>query len=147
MKMSETENEKLLLSEHITQMLKAQYRSIIAAAEQLDLNYESLEKLIYRNRFSEDDLKTLIPNETVESLRSKYKFTIGRKYQRVASSHPILRARFQDQIAWQESFPKEDLILLMQNKALRDRVVRIVSRECERFRRVLSGDEEISGAT
>lgn len=145
--MSETENGKLLLSEHIMQTLKAQHRSIAAAADRLGLNYESLKKLLYRNRFSEDDLKTLLPNETVESLQSKYEFTIGRKYQRLASSHPVLRARFQDQIAWQESFPKEDLILLMQNKALADRVVRVVSRECERFRRVLSGDEEIGGAT
>ncbi|GEM_PF-6754924 len=68
------------LSTSVQVALKRDYSSIAHASERLGLSYERLKKALQRNRFSEEDLKALIPGESIEALRAKYDFEISRGY-------------------------------------------------------------------
>ena len=84
------------LSADIRASLLLQHNSIPRAADVLGLPYERLKKALQQNRFSDEDLRLLRPESTIDDLSKQYTFDHSRPYNRSGKGPDEARARQRD---------------------------------------------------
>src|SRR5579871_742147 len=77
---------KTALAAAIRDRLEGQYLSVPKGAEKLGLHYERLKKSLQLNRFSDDDLAVLMPDQSLQDLKRSYEFSTVRAYSRASGS-------------------------------------------------------------
>lgn len=142
----ETQTQKQSLAEYLRQELEKQFGSVPKASDTLGLPYERLKKALQRNSFSGADLAILLPEMSGTELEAKFSFACVRSYEHVNRERAAV-PRDVGLSLRKEGLSPEDVQLIRDNRALAQRIVRLVRRDCDKFRSILNGESEIGGAT
>ena len=124
-------------------MLLDRFGSIANAARSIGIPQERLKKAMQRNRFNDDDLSILFPERSSDELNSSFEFVYSRTYTRSAKQRSLGSRLVLRQVGLEDA----DITLMLENKAIAEYIARIVHGECERFRKILSENLDIGGAT
>lgn len=126
-----TQLTKPLLAPVLRERLLREYGNLVQAASGLDTSYDRLKKCLQRNRFSDTDLKMLFPEKSRWELGQLYTFSTARRNgeskERILTSSVLLVS----------GLDEADLLLIRENKAVAEKITRMIREECTRIRQIL----------